>query len=553
MTASPQREEIRTQFTSLRSRSDVASLLGVTDRALRYRLYGLPIPSQYVVFEIRKKSGGLRSIAAPIPPLKILQRRLRKILECVYEPKDVVHGFTVERSIKTNATRHEKSKHVLNVDISEFFLSINLGRVRGMFMAAPYKCEKEVATVLAQIACLEGKLPQGAPTSPIISNMLCARLDAHMNRLAGSFKCTYSRYADDLTLSTLQTKFPREVAELRIVDGQPKCFAGPKLIRVLTRRNGFKINLSKIRLANRSQRQEVTGLVVNEKVNVPRLFVREIRAMLHNLHKKGVEKCQQDYETNYARHRRPSSPVPPFLWVLRGKVSYVGMIRGENDELYRKLLKRLDELAPGLVKVPVIKDELDSIFEHLWAIQVETEAGDGGQGTAFMLRGVGLVTASHVLGTKKILGIKMQSSDGRVEREATVFRRDGLLDLAILESPDLDPSRGLEASTLKSTRKMAVTLLGFPNHNTGDPGHFDQGIVTSMRRSPLSEDQMFLISCPIIHGHSGGPILDSSSKVLGVAVRGAISRKEAALTEFHAGMPIAAIEKLTNEMAEPEK
>lgn len=232
-------KQIKDRFAALKTREDVATLLGLTDRALRYRFYGLPIADQYKTFELKKKSGGTRIITAPDRPLKVIQHRLYRLLECVYEPKAAVHGFTAGRSIKSNAVQHSKNKWVLNVDIYEFFPSINFGRVRGMFMANPYKCNPQVATILAKICCVNNQLPQGAPTSPIVSNMICARLDAHMNRLAASAKCKYTRYADDLTLSTFQNRFPNAIAEVKIVDGQTKCVAGPRLLRAI-RRNGFK-------------------------------------------------------------------------------------------------------------------------------------------------------------------------------------------------------------------------------------------------------------------------------------------------------------------------
>jgi RNA-directed DNA polymerase len=548
MNASPDCDKIRMSFASLRGRADIASLLSLTDKALRYRLYGLRLPDQYKTFELRKKSGGVRTITAPDRPLKSIQRRLHTILQCVYEPKAAVHGFNAGRSIKSNALQHPKSKWILNVDISEFFPSINFGRVRGMFLANPYKCTPEVATVLARICCVNNQLPQGAPTSPIVSNMLCARLDAHMNRLAGSAKCTYTRYADDLTLSTFQNRFPKAIAQLSLVEGETRCVPGPRLIRVI-RRNGFKINSSKIRLCNSSQRQEVTGLVVNEKINVPRLFVREIRAMLHNLHKQGIDSCQRDYERKYSqrRHRMSRSPVPPFLWVLRGKIDYLGMIRGKEDEIYRKLLKRLDELAPGTVRVPVLKDEIEELFEHVWVVEVETGTEENrqlSQGSAFILRDTGLITASHVLGKGEIASIRVLSADGAQAYGATLVKRDTTLDIAVLKVDELVGREGLEISKLSPKRNMPIKLLGFPNHNYGDSGYFAEGRISGFRKNPYSTDNWFLISCPIVYGNSGGPILDTSFKVLGVAVRGAPSQKVAHETEFHAAVRIAALSTL---------
>jgi RNA-directed DNA polymerase len=164
-------DDVKKRFAALRTRADLASLLGLTDRALRYRFFALTIADQYERFEIKKKSGGLRIITAPHRPLKQIQRRLHRILECVFEPKAAVQGFTKGCSIKSNAEEHPKPKWVLNIDIREFFPSINFGRVRGMFMANPYNCTPEVATILARICCVQNQLPQGGPTSPIVSTV----------------------------------------------------------------------------------------------------------------------------------------------------------------------------------------------------------------------------------------------------------------------------------------------------------------------------------------------------------------------------------------------
>jgi len=278
-------------------------MLGVSDRALRYNLYASGVKeSKYIRFNVSKKSGGERPIIAPDGFIKNIQKRLHRILQCVYEPKELVHGFTLEKSIVTNADCHDERRWVLNVDIADFFPSINFGRVRGMLMATPYNLPAAVATVLANICCVDNQLPQGAPTSPIIANMLCARLDAHLSRLSGAYRCTYTRYADDLTFSTDQALFPRELAERKSIDGKLVWVPGAKLNRTI-QKNGFQINLSKVRLQRYNQRQEVTGLITNKRVNVPRKFIREIRAILHNIRTKGLEGCEREYVAKYSSSR----------------------------------------------------------------------------------------------------------------------------------------------------------------------------------------------------------------------------------------------------------
>ena len=531
-------EENKAQFAALATRQDVAELLAITDVALRYHLCAkVPNSEHYTYFEIRKKSGGLRHITAPVGFWKTIQSRLLRILECVYQPKQVVHGFTTGRSILTNAQAHVARKWVLNVDIADFFPSINFGRVRGMFMAPPYQLPDQVSTVLAQICCVENELPQGSPTSPIVANMVCARLDAHMSQLARAHRCSYTRYADDLSVSTNQAKFPIELAQYIWVEGKSRCVPGSKLSRTI-RKNGFNINLGKARLQKYTQRQEVTGLITNEHLNVRRTYIREIRAILHNMRTKGLDECQREYESKYAhrRQRNPKATTPPLRLILKGKIEYVGMVRKKEDKLHYRLVKELDSLIPNFVKVPILKDELEWLFDLVWLIESEDQ-----QGTGFLLKGVGLVTAAHVVG-KLANQIKAISGTGRVRNPTLVFR-DDVRDVAIFDI-GAPKDAGLEVSTLEPKLRLPILLLGFPNHNYGDAVQVHEGHVSGSRNDPTSSERLILLNAPVIFGNSGGPVLDLSYKVIGMALRGAANSVEGQSNEFHAAMPIAVVRSL---------
>jgi S1-C subfamily serine protease len=194
---------------------------------------------------------------------------------------------------------------------------------------------------------------------------------------------------------------------------------------------------------------------------------------------------------------------------------------------------------------PCLHDEIDRLFDYVWVLNVETVSDpDPIQGTAFAMKDIGMVRASHVLGKGKISRLQISSSDGSRVFDAKVLKRDETLDLAILEVPSLTLNGGLQTSRLEPRRKMAITVLGFPNHNVGDSGHFDEVIITNFRPNPFGGKDLFLINRPIITGLSGGPILEPSSKVIGVAQRGAKNEKEATETEFHAGIPISALADL---------
>ena len=149
------------------------------------------------MFTIPKASGEKRTIAVPPPVLMAWQRRFCEYLTASYVPKPSVHGFTKGRSICSNASEHVGRRLILNIDLRDFFPSIHFGRVRGLFASHPFNFSNVVASTLAQLCTREGELLQGAPTSPIISNLICRRLDTDLWRLTRSLGCKYTRYADD--------------------------------------------------------------------------------------------------------------------------------------------------------------------------------------------------------------------------------------------------------------------------------------------------------------------------------------------------------------------
>jgi len=282
----------------------------------------MPPAERYRTFTISKRGGGTRLIEAPCLQVKILQDALLRRLEEIYVPRASVHGFTFGRSIVTNARRHVGCTWLLNVDLQDFFPSIHIGRVIGLFKAPPFNCENEAATVLAQICTLNGRLPQGAPTSPIVSNMICFKMDRQILEFARVNRCIYTRYADDISISTRLPELPSTIAaqhgEVLII--------GNELSSIITSAR-FQINASKVRLQHRSHRLVVTGLKVNRFPNVRRQLISQIRAMLHAWKKFSVEKASAEFAAKYDRRSRSSfSPPAAFRNVLLGKLLFLGRV-----------------------------------------------------------------------------------------------------------------------------------------------------------------------------------------------------------------------------------
>jgi len=226
--------------------------------------------------------------------LKKLQKRLSDLLQdCIAEinsEKEIKsalsHGFRRNFSIITNAKVHTNRRYVFNTDLSDFFGTINFGRVRGFFIKNKnFNLDPTIATIIAQIACHDNSLPQGSPCSPVISNLIGHVLDIRLASLAKRCGCTYSRYADDITFSTNKKNFPPKIA-IENVGVHPNWSIGSSLLRILDR-SGFSVNSSKTRMQLRQSRQDVTGLVVNKKANTKWEYRHQARAMVDNLRKTG--------------------------------------------------------------------------------------------------------------------------------------------------------------------------------------------------------------------------------------------------------------------------
>ena len=322
-----------TKFNQLQTKDEFAKLLGLkSDKYINYLLYNIQTDNLYITFTIPKKNGGERVIHAPKKELKFLQKKLADILwECYLESlesksKDknfkipvLSHAFEKGKSIITNSQMHRNKKYILNIDLKNFFDSFNFGRVRGFFIKdRDFAVSPEIATVIAQIACYQGKLPQGAPSSPIITNLITRILDYRIVKIAKKYRFTYSRYADDMTFST-----NREL-------NSNKLRASKELENFLTEleeviiSSGFEINPKKTRLSNNMQRQEVTGLVVNKKINVKREYIKNTRAMAFQLYKDGVFEIDKKSGT---------------LNQLTGRFAFIFQIEQYNNYLlYKKSL-----------------------------------------------------------------------------------------------------------------------------------------------------------------------------------------------------------------------
>jgi retron-type reverse transcriptase len=239
----------------------LAELVGVSEFEI-YR-YAYRAHLHYRQFRMAKQCGGSRTISAPIAGLKVIQRRISKHILLPQELHDAATGYRRGRSIVSNACVHADRDFVFNADIKDFFGSIRAKRVRSLFVALGFP--GKLSGFLTRLCTYHGVLPQGAPTSPLIANLVCRLLDERIASYCAAHGFTYTRYCDDITISG-NGKFTPAM--------QQEVFA-------IVESEGFAINQNKVRLATKRGRQMVTGLVVNRFTNMTRDQRRKLRAIFH--------------------------------------------------------------------------------------------------------------------------------------------------------------------------------------------------------------------------------------------------------------------------------
>ena len=356
-----------------------------TKAQLNYFCHPARNARHYTVFTIPKKSGGVREISAPVRLLKSLQTYTNVLLQALYEPTGAAMGFVPGRSVVDNAKNHVGMNYVLNLDLKDFFPSIPQARVWGALKSKAIGFNQDLASAVAGLCCTEmdfydGKpvltatglmegvktekrnvLPQGAPTSPILTNIVARYLDRQLKRLADRFGLNYTRYADDLTFSSMQNVYQEGGAFMT------------ELRRIVAEQN-FTINEKKTRLQKKGSRQEVTGLVVSDRVNVTRDYVRSIGSLLYIWERYGYDSAFARFLQHYSPKANRMAP-PSMERVLQGKLMYLKMVKGEESPVWQRLQDRFDTLC---AQRPVKKSDIDYVAAYTlpdFEKQFSTEIG----------------------------------------------------------------------------------------------------------------------------------------------------------------------------------
>ncbi|CAA6816491.1 MAG: Retron-type RNA-directed DNA polymerase (EC [uncultured Sulfurovum sp.] len=321
----------------IKDAKDLASKMGITLKELRFLTHTQKLSNRtdYVHFKMVKKSGGFREISAPKPQLKRLQYWILENILNKVAVSNEAHGFVAKRSIVSNAKPHLQKALVINCDLENFFPTLSYARVKGLFKSLGYSVE--LATILAILTTeaeqkevlLDGEklylytgkryLPQGSPASPMITNLICRKLDKRMSGISKSLDFNYTRYADDMTFSS---------------DTYLNINKMMFWIKGIVKEEGFILHPKKTKIMKKGARHEVTGIVVNEKLSVNRKNLKKFRALLYQIEESGLEG---------KRWQGKSENLMASVW---GYANFINMVDPEKGAKYKKQVEVLLEKYP---------------------------------------------------------------------------------------------------------------------------------------------------------------------------------------------------------------
>ncbi len=539
--------ETKKKFLCSQTRQDIANLLDIEDSKLRAFLFSKKIKNSYKSFSIKKRNGKLRTIDAPPYSLKLLQQKLLLILESVHTPLPCAHGYIKGRNILSNATSHVDKKFLLNIDLKDFFSQIHFGRIVGMFIAPPFSLGREAAQTIAQLVCLRGVLPQGAPTSPIISNMVCAYLDKAIMSYAKKMHCTYTRYADDITISTDNKNFPSSIAKVT----NEELVISKKFLNIL-QNNSFEVNSDKVSLRSKYERQEVTGLIVNEKVNVKRQYIKELRAILHHCIVDGIYNTALNYVAKGgSRNNRNNHMINSlsedeiidwFKKVLIGKIYFIKQVKGEKSFTYLAVAEKYNTYIEEYFDVTYSQTLKQLVEKKVFILQSENEKV---QGSCFCIRGLGLVTSYHVVepylqpDNTLMENYNYRVFDGKkwntIIGNIICYNKD--IDYVLFEHPtSIRNAFAIGNSTTLQVGSI-ISIAGFPEYIEGNtPDIVENTPIRSIE--PFLGAPLYNIDSPIFHGASGGIVLNQEKKVVGIIKAGRVRYDDSEVCSKNGFIPI---------------
>lgn len=537
--------EIR--FTNISTNAQLAEYCGVSWDELRMLAYAKGI-KRYTEWLVPKKNGeGFRRISSPMANLRRVQRAIAKGLSESYSPLKCVYGFVCERNVAMNALQHTRRRTVLTLDLKDFFPSISAPRVRGLFIKA-MDFPQDVADTLTNLVCHEGSLPQGAPTSPVISNMICFKMDRALLYFAANSGLTYTRYADDLVFSSTSAYSARKMVD----QGKSAVCGINHFITDTIEANGFEINERKVHVANRGSRQIVNGIIVNQKCNIRRSQYREFRALFHRWSKEDYSAAAAAYFRNKKNHcYKPKlcngdelCDERTFARHIRGRLDYFSMVVGVNGhptEPMAKLWTLFHQVTHE--RVPYLTFEKSAVQLSYAFDSRETDDVVGADSSGVIIQDI-LMTCSHGLPKERIdkngdaVSISIRTAFGEsFSIEASRFKKYSGFDFAFARLNADYSDLGIQSVNPSYMPQAGETIYasGYAGGNT--PSHCVQASVLPSRYGNGS----VVVDRAFIKGMSGGPVFNTRHEVIGIVLKGSDESSYSRDGEF---LPFSAITNL---------
>ncbi len=310
---------LKAAFLRLKSVADLCQLL---DKS-QHQIVPLARLPYYRTFAVPKRDGSDRWIEDPYPPLKEIQDKLNDYLQTVYffNRTKAAYGFVLNpkgdpapRQIVSNARQHLGQLWLLNVDLYSFFHQVKEAQVQALFLDKPFRFSEDLAELLTKLTCHQGRLPMGAPTSPVLSNFALIPLDKELEHLANSRQWVYTRYADDMSFSSKTAITEEHISE----------------IRNLATNHGFPLKEEKVRLYKPEDEKQVTQLKLGKnKVELPDDFLE--------LAKKEIQRFGEVLLVESRLSYKKSKWVAKYNQKLEGMLQFAEQVVGENDPVFREL------------------------------------------------------------------------------------------------------------------------------------------------------------------------------------------------------------------------
>lgn len=528
-------DNITNSFLEIQTPEDLADYIKENVNVLKkYAFPGKRI--FYSILIIPKKDHSPRLIEAPCNDLKRILRKITDQLTYIYQPPACVHGFVCSKNVATNARPHVNKYFVSSFDIKNFFPSISAKRVRGLFKNIFFYANDNLIDLLTNLVTLHKHLPQGYPTSPIISNMICLQMDKQITKYCKEKHLFYSRYADDITISGNSKQLLSNIFISSKVEDLTLC---PDFSNIIED-NGFSLNPQKTHISFKSDRQTVTQIIVNKKCNMPREVYRSFRVLFYNWEKKGWQYAANEYmkfiENHYCisfRNNINHSILMDedfFKKHIRGRLAYYTMIDAQNSipstslaKLWEMYLQRTEEHVPmSLIENNVFQLEITYDYE------IDGKSNNFTSSSTGFLTEKGLFTCVHGL---KELNLKYDIPENTNVEVACLNKslsrkfpsQIPIKDFLLCEEDDIAFYR---YKNIKPLSNLVINFNYLPQiseHVTGygiPGGETDVYPIEAIVDSFKLDKSCVRITPTFYKGMSGGPVLNARQEVIGIILEG---------------------------------